>query len=184
MHVFGTVANVAADSAKFRSARAVPECRVGDIARHSRDALALALRAVTMAVVTDDRSRIRSALEAAGIQGSDDFGHFVNDTRYVPASKLHERAAFPILLSVFPSLSERWSVEATARYIGKPWARPVAFEPLLVAFKKWGLESWSVGWVLGDCLANNATPKDLATLLELAEDNAFGRNRQMIVYSL
>ncbi len=134
--------------------------------------------------VADDFNRIREALERGGVNGIDDFGRFVNDSTYLEASRFDERSAFPILLGLFPTLTDPKAVEATARYLGRPIGRPASFKELLAAFRRWGPAGTSVGWVLGDSLASTATEDELPVMLELAQDRSFGVSRQMIVYSL
>lgn len=134
--------------------------------------------------VVDDLTRIRNALERGGVSGIDDFGRFVNDSTYIEPSRFDERSAFPILLAIFPTLTDPKAVETTARYLGRPMGRPAAFKELLTAFRTWSSDGAGVGWVLGDSLASAATKDQLSDLLELAQDRSFRMSRQMIVHSL
>jgi hypothetical protein len=134
--------------------------------------------------MSDDTDRIRRSLEAAGVAGSSDFGHFVNDTRYRSPSSFDERAAMPVLVALLPTLSDVSAVEATTVHLGRSWARPTAFEPLHDAFLVWAPQNQLLGWTIGDALASTATIKQLDTLLELSFDESLGTSRQMIVDSL
>lgn len=134
--------------------------------------------------MTTDTDRIHLALEDAGVAGSKDFGHFVNDHEHFAPSTFDERAAMPVLIALLPSLSDALAVNATARHLGRSWARPVAFDALYEAFMLWAPRNETLGWTIGDSLVTTATIKDLGVLLTLSLDKRFGISRQMIVYSL
>jgi hypothetical protein len=123
-------------------------------------------------------------LQDAGVVGAQDFGRFVNDNVHFAPSQFDERTAMPVLISLLPSLSDVSAVGATARHLGRPWARPAAFGPLYEAFLVWAPQNETLGWTIGDSLAITATIKDLEALLVLALDRRYGTSRQMIVYSL
>lgn len=142
------------------------------------------LGAAIIAIVTTDTESIRQALEDAGVTGSHDFGRFVNDIDHFAPSTFDERAAMPVLISLLPVLSDVASVNATARHLGRPWARPAAFDPLYHAFLYWAPQNENLGWTIGDSLITTSTIKNLGTLLALSLDSQFGRSRQMIVNSL
>ena len=133
----------------------------------------------------DDWQRIQDALRAAGVEGVEDFGRFVNDTHHFEPSQFDERAAMPVLLSVLPTLEDPRAVDAVAMHLRRPWARPTAFEPLHTAFLRWAPEhATAAGWHLGDALGTTATAEHVPVLLALAEDTTFGASRQMIVFQL
>jgi hypothetical protein len=135
--------------------------------------------------MSDDRARVLAALGADGVAGFEDFGHFVNDTRYFPPSKFDARAAFPTLLALLSSLSDPSVVGATARYLARPGTGFAVFDALLAAFKRWAIiDTTSTGWTIGESLAKTATVDDLDTIFELVENSTYGRSRQMIVLSL
>jgi len=137
-----------------------------------------------MTGVSTDLERVCSALASEGVAGVDDFGHFVNDTTYLLPSGFDEKAAMPTLVALLPTLTDRTVVEATARHLGRPWARPGAFPTLLAAFREWAPRDWTTGWAIGDSLVSTATPADLDSLLDVATNEAYGKARQMIVQSL
>jgi hypothetical protein len=78
---------------------------------------------VRMIDVPTDLGRIRSA-PTAGSQGWRIFGHFVNDTTRLRPSTFDELAAMPTLLALLPTLIDRKAVQATARHLGRSWAKP------------------------------------------------------------
>lgn len=131
-----------------------------------------------------DLERIRLALTAHGVLGVDDFGYFVNNPKHFRPSSFDERAAMPVLLDLLPTLSDPRAVEATARHLRRPWAKSAAFPSLVDAFRAWAPREPLVGWVLGDALASAAGPGDVDVLIALANDQALGKARQMIVYAL
>ncbi len=135
-------------------------------------------------MMTTDVERIRAALEEAGVAGSHDFGHFVNDPRHLEPSTFDERGALPVFIAILPTLDDVRAIEATVRHLGRPFARPAAFESLHQTFVRWSPQHDSLGWTIGDSLAITATIKQLPTLLALALDERFGTSRQMIVNSL
>lgn len=129
---------------------------------------------------------LKDALNGGGVTGSGELGRFVNDTEYFAPSEFDERAAMPILLGALPKLSESNLVQAVAGHLHRPWARPAAFDPLYDAFRKWAPREPTVGWAIGDSLAN-ATPSNpiyVNRLVEFAVEPSYGMARQMIVYSL
>jgi HEAT repeats len=135
-------------------------------------------------MMTTDAERIRTALEEAGVAGSHDFGHFVNDPGHLGPSTFDERGALPVLIAILPTLEDVRAIRATVRHLGRPFARPAAFESLHETFVRWSPQHDSLGWTIGDSLAIAATIKQLPTLLTLASDDRFGTSRQMIVNSL
>jgi hypothetical protein len=134
--------------------------------------------------MADDAARVRQSLSQAGVQGVEDFGRFVNDTEHFAPSQFDERSAMPVLLVLLPTLTESKVVEAVARHLRRPWARPSAFQPLVGAFRSWAPREPLVGWAIGDALVNSATTGDADVVLDLVTDHSYGRSRQMIVHSL
>lgn len=131
-----------------------------------------------------DFDRVRSVLRAHGVAGADDFGYFANNRKDFRPSSFDERSAMPVLLEVLPTLSDPKALEATARHLRRPWAKPGAFRPLISAFRAWAPREPLAGWVIGDSLIAAASADDLDILIGLAEDRTFGMARQMIVHSL
>jgi hypothetical protein len=127
---------------------------------------------------------LRGSLTAAGVRGAEELGRFVNNTEYFPASRFDERAAMPVLLAALPGLTDPRLVDAVAGHLRRPWARPMAFEPLHAAFCHWAPINTGAGWQLGDSMASAATAANLGVLLTIAQDTAFGTCRQMVVFSL
>ncbi|MGE0819800.1 MAG: hypothetical protein AB7O74_14180 [Candidatus Nanopelagicales bacterium] len=132
----------------------------------------------------DDWLRVQEALTAAGVEGVEDFGRFVNDPRHFEPSRFDERAAMPVLLAVLPTLDDPRAVDAAAGHLCRPWARPAAFEPLRTAFLRWAPDHATTGWQLGDSLGRTAIAEHVPVLLALAEDTRFGTARQMLVLHL
>jgi hypothetical protein len=79
---------------------------------------------VRMIDVPTDLGRIRSAPMADGVSGVEDFRHFGNDTTHLRPSTFDELAAMPTLLALLPILRARKAVQATARHLGRSWAKP------------------------------------------------------------
>jgi hypothetical protein len=134
--------------------------------------------------VVDEWQLTRNSLAAAGVEGAEDLGRFVNDIRYLQPSMFDERAAMPVLLDLLPTLTDPTLVRAVAAHLRRPWARPTAFGPLVDAFRRWATLSGDAGWQLGDALASAARLNDLPVLLSLVSDTRYGTARQMIVDSL
>ena len=129
--------------------------------------------------------RVKSVLEQRGVNGWADFGYFVNRPDLFRPSDLDERAAMPVLLDLLQTLTDADAVAATARHLRRPWAKPIAFVPLVEAFTKWAASSHTdAGWALGDAVASAARSDDTETLISLVTDPAYGTARQMIVHSL
>ena len=129
---------------------------------------------------------VRDALLDADIAGIEDFGLFVNNTKYFEPSGFDERSAAPVLLELLPNLTDPVLVEIIGRYLRRPWIRPQGFEVILAAFRQWGVrpEYEQAGWVLGHTLASAADNSHAMELLELAADKQYGWRRAMIVDSL
>jgi hypothetical protein len=134
--------------------------------------------------MADDTTRVRQALSNAGVEGVEDFSRFVNNTDYFAPSKFDERSAMPVLLTLLPSLTEPSVVETVARHLRHPWARPSAFQPLLLAYRSWAPREQLVGWAIGDALVTAATVGDVGIVLDIATDRSSGKSRQMIVHSM
>ena len=128
--------------------------------------------------------RVRSVLTERGVAGVEDFGTFVNNTTYFAPSRFDERAAMPVLIELLPTLNDAHVVGTVASLLRRPWARPAAYEPLLIEFRRWAAAGSDPGWALGDALAAAATSSNLSDLLALAQDSRYGRSRQMIVLAL
>jgi hypothetical protein len=77
--------------------------------------------------------RVKSVLDEQGVEGSADFGYFVNRPDLFRPSELDERAAMPVLLDLLPTLTDGKAVAAAARHLRRPWAKLTAFEPLVEA---------------------------------------------------
>jgi hypothetical protein len=135
--------------------------------------------------MSEERLRVIDALNHAGVDGARDFGRFVSNTEHFAPCALDERAAMPVLLGLLPSLSEPGLVAAVAGHLRRPWARPAAFDVLLVAFRRFGIDHQTgAGWHLADALVNAADATQLDRLLELAKDQRYGKSRQMLVDAL
>ena len=131
-----------------------------------------------------DAERIIQALQDAEVAGADDFGHFVNNTKYLAPSSFDERAAMNTLLGLLPTIDDPRDLEAAVRHLGRAWARPVAFEPLRQVFLTRAEHDQALGWSMGNSLVTTAAAANLNELLEMASDRKFGTARQMIVNSL
>jgi hypothetical protein len=80
---------------------------------------------VTMIYAPTDPGQIRSAPTADEVpRGWRIFGHFVNDTTHLKPSTFDDFAAMPTLLALLPTLTDRNAVQATARHLGRSWAKP------------------------------------------------------------
>lgn len=132
----------------------------------------------------DDWTRLRLALRDAGVRGGEDLGRFVDNIEQFRPSELDERAAMPVFLEQLPKLTDPDAVAAVAGHLKRSWARPRAFQALLEAFSNWGRTHPSVGWAIGDAMANAAEQSHLQDLIEIATDETYGTTRQMIVFSL
>jgi hypothetical protein len=124
------------------------------------------------------------ALRSAGVAGVDDFGRFVNNTKYFAPSRFDDRAAMPVLLGLLPDLTDGNVVSPVARHLKHGDIRPQGFAVVFDAFRRWGADSPDAGWVLGDTLARAADKTKGAVMVDLATDARYGRSRQMIVFAL
>lgn len=134
--------------------------------------------------MADDWKNLRHALREAGVEGVDDLGRFVDKPGHFRSSQFDERAAMPVLLARLPSLTDPDAVAAVAGHLKRPWARPRAYPALRAAFLEWAHSHPTLGWSLGEALANAAQHEQLQDLIELAENEAYGSARQMIVLAL
>jgi hypothetical protein len=71
--------------------------------------------------VTDEWVMVRAELQAAGVDGVDDLGRFVNNTVYFAPSRLDEGAAQPMLLRLLPTLSEPRLVATASDVQSRAW---------------------------------------------------------------
>ena len=149
----------------------------GDRALVTRDDASSAI----IQLMAGDWNRLRAALIEARVNGSEDLGRFVNNTRYFRASSFDERSAMPVLLRLLPTLNERDAVTTVAGHLHRPWARPTAFSGLLEAFKAWAPKDALVGWALGDALATAADKRHLNMLIDLVQRREYGKARAMVV---
>jgi hypothetical protein len=131
----------------------------------------------------NDRGRVLAALEAAGIN-SDDYGRFVNNTKYFRPSVFDVRAATQVLLTVLPSVTDGGTASTIAMYLQNSTVGPESFDLLHAAFVSWAPKHRDAGWQLGSALVRCAGPEHLPSLLELAQRKDLGVTRQMLVYSL
>jgi hypothetical protein len=123
-------------------------------------------------------------LRSAGVGGVEDFGTFVNDTRYLAPAQFDERAAGPLLLAALPGLTDERLAATIGRYLANRSVGHEAYPIVLEAFRRWAVRDCEAAWVLGDTLSSKATKADVDELVALAVDPRYGRNRQMIVDSL
>jgi hypothetical protein len=128
---------------------------------------------------------VKVALRDAGVDGADDFGVFVNNTKYFAPSRFDARAATPVLLSLLPSLEEPKTVAAVARHL-RTHADDASFEVLLSAFDKWSEQEpgGDAAWALGDAVAGAATEEHVPKLLDRVKQPRLGASRKMIVDAL
>ena len=90
----------------------------------------------------------------------------------------------PVFLRLLPTLTDAKLVAAIAGHLRRPWARPVAFEPLHHAFRVWALRDGRTGWALGDAMASAARAEHLPVLLDVVGNARYGSSRQMVVHAL
>jgi hypothetical protein len=134
---------------------------------------------------TDERALVRGLLIDAEVAGGEDFGRFVNDSRYFDTSSFDSRAATPVLVEVLPRLTDPAVIETVALHLKNPAARPSAFGALHGAFREWGVvRRGRVGWQLGEALANAAPLREAPLLIDIAADARYGVNRQQVVLGL
>lgn len=136
--------------------------------------------------VLDDRQRIVNELIDAGVTGVDDFGRFVNNSKYFEPSRFDNVAAGPVLLRLLPGLTDPKVVATVGRHLNAPWVRKIddAFDTVLAAYRKWARTPGEVGWVLGDTLSTLADRSKADTIVELASDSSTGSSRACLVESL
>lgn len=123
-------------------------------------------------------------MRGAGVGGVEDLGRFVSNTAYFAPSRFDERAAASVLLELLPELNDPRVVATLGRHLQRPWVRPVGYEVVLAAFKKWATRPGETGWVLGDTLARAADKSRAEDFLELAADDRYGSARSFIVEAL
>jgi hypothetical protein len=135
--------------------------------------------------VADEWQVVRDSLAKAGVQGVEDFGKFVNNTKYFAPARLDEQAAAPTLLALLPTLHEPKVVASVAGHLNRPWLRQLdAFDTVLAAFERWAPLPGETGWVLGDTLAKAADKSKAGELVQLAANKAYGASRGCIVEAL
>ncbi|KJC63658.1 hypothetical protein [Agreia bicolorata] len=134
---------------------------------------------------TDERALVRNLLADHAVAGAEDFGRFVNDSRYFDTSSFDSKAATPVLIEVLPRLTDPGVIETVALHLKNPAARPAAFGALHTSFLTWGVaRRGRVGWQLGEALVNAAPLRETPLILEIATDRAYGMNRQQVVLGL
>lgn len=129
---------------------------------------------------------VSDVLDAHGIAGVEDFGRFVSNTKYFPASNFDERAAAPVLLDLLPTLRDQRVVTAVGRHLQRPWLRSVdgAYDVVRAAYVDWAPMANETGWVLGDTLCKAADRSRGEDLVALAADDSHGMSRGCIIESL
>lgn len=132
----------------------------------------------------DEWEILRSELEAAGVAGATELGRFVSNVQFFGASAFDEKAAMPEFIDALPRLSDARLVSAVAGHLRRPWARPLAFDSLLEAFRRWAPVDDMAGWHLGDALGSAATLARVDELLGVCRDRRCGIARQMPVAAL
>jgi hypothetical protein len=135
-------------------------------------------------VETDEWEALRLDLQRAGVVGAGELGRFVSNVEFFGASEFDERAAMPVLLDALPRLANARLVSAVAGHLRRPWARPVAFDALLDAFRCWAPVDSTAAWHLGDALGSASTTSRLDDLLEASQTIEYGTARQMPVAAL
>lgn len=133
-----------------------------------------------------DRQRLMNELIDAGVDGVDEFGRFVNDTRYFEPSRFDDAAAAPVLLRMLPELNDPRLVSSVGRHLQARSVRRIdgAFEVVLDAYRRWATAPGEVGWVLGDTLARLADETRAETIIGLATDHRAGSARACLVEAL
>lgn len=134
---------------------------------------------------TDERALVRRLLTEARVAGAENFGRFVNDSRYFDTISFDSRAATPVLVGVLPLLTDPAVVETVALHLKNPAARPSAFGALHNSFLEWGpVARGRVGWQLGEALVNAAPLREAPVLIDIVSDTRYGMNRQQVVLGL
>jgi len=134
--------------------------------------------------MAEDHALVLTSLQQAGIEGLEDYGRFVNNTKYFAPSSFDEVAAYPVLLRLFPNLTDHKELGTIARYLGHFRVSDNAFTILHDAFVRFAPVDKSLGWVLGDSLAKRGKATDLNQILDVCLDRSYGEARQMVVYSI
>ncbi len=144
------------------------------------------VRSGKSAVVTDEWQIVQAELRATGIAGVDDFGRFVNNTKYFEPARFDSVAARSTLLRLLPTLTQPRVVATVGRHLQQAPLRQVdgAFETVKDVYLRWAREPGEAGWVLGDTLCKAADKTRGPELLELAERDAGGMSRGCIVEAL
>jgi hypothetical protein len=133
----------------------------------------------------DERALVRDLLSAAHVVGAQDFGRFVNDSRYFGTTSFDSVGATPVLIEVLPRLTDPAVIETVALHLKNRAARPSAFGALHKSFTEWGAVSRGrVGWQLGEALVNAAPLREAPLLIDIVTDTRYGTNRQQVVLGL
>jgi hypothetical protein len=113
-----------------------------------------------------------------------DAGFVVNTITELPVGYPGFEEAVPILMEWLPRVTNVDIKMAIIRKLCGKWAK--AAGPLLVEeFRRAGQSSPSpLGWLLGDALGTVADRKLYPEVLQLVEDDRYGDDRQMLIYSL
>lgn len=132
----------------------------------------------------DEWDRVRQALREAGVRGVEDFGRFVNNTKYFEPSRLDEAEAAPVLLRLLPELEDERVVRTIGRHLQSKAVGRDCYGGVLAAYRKWGGRGGEAGSVFGDTLARKADKSRSEDFLNLASDRAYGSSRAFIVDAL
>lgn len=134
--------------------------------------------------VPDDWTLVKNHLREAGFAGIEDFGRFVNNTKYFKPSAFDEPAAAPHLVALLPRLSDDRVVATVGRHLQNKRVGKQYYEAVLEAFKAWATRPGETGWVLGDTLARMADKSKAPEFLDLAAREEYGSSRAFIVDAL
>lgn len=136
--------------------------------------------------MTDEWQIVQAELRTADVAGVEDFGRFVNNTKYFEPDRFDSVAAQPTLLRLLPMLTQPRLVATVGRHLQQAPLRQVdgAFETIKDAYLRWAREPGEAGWVLGDTLCKAADKTRGPELLGLAEREADGMSRGCIVEAL
>lgn len=137
-----------------------------------------------MVGMPDDWELVTSRLRESGVSGVDDFGRFVNNTKYFEPSRFDEVAAAPVLAAILPEISDPRVAATIGRHLQNKRVGKQHYDAILEAFKRWATHPGETGWVLGDTLARMADKARADEFVELARQGEYRSSRAFVVDAL
>ena len=111
-------------------------------------------------------------------------GYSVSSVDELRESGVRYRSAIPVLLDWLLRLESPQDKEWLVRALSVPWAREHAVGPLIAEFKAAPAEASQLRWAIGNAFDVLWDDAHFESLVSLAQDRSYGRDREMIVLGM